>query len=154
MHRKLAVLPGNSSAKAAIDMAFHDLAAKAADLPVIDLLGGACRDSVMTTFPIGICAPDEARKLAQDSMSRNMGAIKMKIGRGPAKDVVRIRAVRDEVGPDILLLVDAAVGIRCPRSCNWPPGSEASVSMRHGNVAKQCKCAYAKDWTATVSVCL
>lgn len=114
MHRKLAVLPGNGSAKTAIDIAFHDLAAKAADLPVTDLLGGACRDSIMTTFPIGICAPDEARKLAQDAMSRDMGAIKMKIGRDPAEDVVRIRAVRDEVGPDILLSVDANRGYTLP----------------------------------------
>jgi L-alanine-DL-glutamate epimerase-like enolase superfamily enzyme len=54
------VLKGNNYARAAVDMALHDLWGKVVGQPVYRLLGGKVRDGVPVAHMIGIMALDEA----------------------------------------------------------------------------------------------
>jgi L-alanine-DL-glutamate epimerase-like enolase superfamily enzyme len=112
--RDLDTLPENSSAKAAIDIALHDLQGRLLGRPVVDLLGGAVRDRVPVTMPIGIEPVPEAVAKAEAAVGRGIGTLKLKIGRDTAADVERVRAIRAAVGPAVRLRVDANAGYTVP----------------------------------------
>ncbi len=114
IHAALDVLPGNSSAKAAIDIALHDLQGKLVDRPVVDLLGGWSRDHVEITYPIGIRPVAEAVAEAEFAVGRGIRTLKLKIGRDPVSDVERVQAVRTAVGPHVRLRIDANAGYTVP----------------------------------------
>lgn len=107
-------LPANTSAKAAIDVALHDLQGKLLGRPVVDLLGGPVRDRVPLTFPIGIEPVAAAVAKAEAAVAKGIGTLKLKIGRDPAADRDRILAVRRAVGPGVRLRVDANAGYTVP----------------------------------------
>ncbi len=93
---------------AAVDAALWDLKARALGLPLARLLGAA-RESVpaygsggFTSYPI----PRLCAQLAGWA-SEGMGSVKMKVGRNPRADVVRVAAARGTLGPDVELFVDA-----------------------------------------------
>lgn len=109
-------LPGNSTAKAAIDMALHDLQGQLLGRPVVDLLGGRVRDRVPVADVIGIEPVPVAVARAEAIVTRGHGTIKLKIGRDPAADLERVGAVRAAVGPGIQLRVDANAGYTVPVS--------------------------------------
>ncbi|HAT2137810.1 TPA: dipeptide epimerase [Legionella pneumophila] len=100
---------GNSSAKAAIDIALHDLFAQYCDLPLYRLLGGNtnCIDSCIT---ISVKEVDEMVSDAVDLIQRGHKTLKIKLGLNPEDDINRIRAIRQAVGNDITLLADANQG--------------------------------------------
>jgi len=106
--------PENTSAKAAIDIALHDLQGKLIGRPVVDLLGGPVRDRVPITFPIGIDPVAEAVAKAEDAVARGIRTLKLKIGRDPAADVERVSAIRAAVGPNVKLRIDANTGYTGP----------------------------------------
>ncbi len=95
-----------------VDIALWDIAGKMLDQPVYQLLGGAFRETI-PVYGYGMMlqrVPDLAARFADESASiagRGFRALKMKIGLGPEKDVELVRAVREAVGPDIKLMVDA-----------------------------------------------
>ena len=101
--------PGISSmAIAAVDVALWDLKAKLVGLPLFRLLG-AVRDEVAVYGSGGFTSYSEAQLVRQLAgwAERGIPRVKMKIGRDPAADPGRVRAVRDAVGDDVELFVDA-----------------------------------------------
>lgn len=108
--RELDVLPANSSAKAAVDIALHDLQGRILGRPAVDLLGGAVRDRIAVTMPIGIDSVPEAVSKAEAAVARGIGTLKLKIGRDTAADLERVRAIRESVGPGVRIRVDANAG--------------------------------------------
>jgi L-Ala-D/L-Glu epimerase len=114
IHAALDILPENTSAKAAIDIALHDLQGKLTGRPVVDLLGGRVRDAVPVTYPIGIRPTTEAVAEAISAVERGIGTLKLKIGRDPTSDVERVRAVREAVGGDVRIRIDANTGYTVP----------------------------------------
>lgn len=100
----------------AIDIGLWDIRAKVANLPLYKLLGGF-RDRVPTYIAGGYYEEGKGLKELQREMTDNVElgarAIKMKVGGVPlADDVARVRAVREAIGPDVLLLVDANCAYR------------------------------------------
>lgn len=99
-----------TQAIAAIDLALHDLKAKRAGLPLAKLLG-AHRDSVRTYNTSGgflNASIEEVKDRASQSIEEGIGGIKIKVGLpDSAEDVRRVAAVRDHIGPDVPLMVDA-----------------------------------------------
>ena len=99
-----------TQALAAIDIALYDLKAKRAGLPLSKLLG-AHRDSVRTYNTSGgflNASLDEVRARATQSIEEGIGGIKIKVGLpDSAEDLRRVRAVRDHIGDDVPLMVDA-----------------------------------------------
>ncbi len=94
-------------AKSAIDMALHDVKAKALGIPLYQLLGGLVRDEVSIIRIIPIKDPDGMAKNAADLCREGYKYIKIKLEGNHTKDIERVRAVRLAVGPDVHLTVDA-----------------------------------------------
>ena len=99
----------NTTARSAFDMALYDLLAKRAGLPLYALLGGEKR-SFYTDETIGIDTPEAMAEEALGAKKRGFAAIKVKLGTGWPGDVARIQAIRDAVGEEILLRIDANQG--------------------------------------------
>ncbi|MFF0319951.1 mandelate racemase/muconate lactonizing enzyme family protein [Nonomuraea angiospora] len=99
-----------TQALAAIDVALWDLKAKRAGLPLAKLLG-AYRDSVRTYNTSGgfLHAPiEEVKARATQSLKDGIGGIKIKVGQPDTKeDLRRLAAVREHLGDDVPLMVDA-----------------------------------------------
>jgi D-arabinonate dehydratase len=100
----------------AIDIGLWDLRAKVAGLPLYKLLGGF-RDRVPTYIAGGYYEEGKGLKELQEEMivSVEMGAraVKMKVGAVPIpEDVARVKAVREAVGPDVKLMIDANCAYR------------------------------------------
>lgn len=96
--------------KSGIEMALWDILGKVAGLPVYRLLGGPVRDVVPTKFSISGVEPTRAADIARYAVDQGFRAMKVKVGIEPEGDVARVRAVREAVGPDIRLGVDANGG--------------------------------------------
>lgn len=95
-----------------VDIALWDIAGKIHNQPLYKLLGGAFRDRI-EVYGYGMMlqqVPDLAERFASESAAiKAMGfnAMKMKIGKGPEEDLRLVKAVRDAIGADIKLMVDA-----------------------------------------------
>ena len=98
-----AAMPGNGAAKCALDIAFHDLAAKALGIPLYELLG-LPPEGPPTDFSLGIDEPAVVAERA--ARAADFPALKIKVG-GPA-DLETLRAVRAVYGGP--LRVDANTG--------------------------------------------
>jgi L-alanine-DL-glutamate epimerase-like enolase superfamily enzyme len=103
-------LEGHLDAKAALEMACTDLLARACGLAVHDWLGGAVRERVSFNAWIGILPPEAAAREASAWFERGFRSAKIKVGGGIAADRDRVLAVREAVGPDMALRIDANAG--------------------------------------------
>lgn len=99
-----------TQALAAIDIALYDLKAKRAGLPLAKLLG-AHRDSVRTYNTSGgflNASIEEVKERASRSIAEGIGGIKIKVGLPDnRRDLERVAAVREHIGADVPLMVDA-----------------------------------------------
>jgi len=104
------IIYGNSSIKSAFDMALYDIAARQAGLPLYRFLGGENNKVIVTDYTVSIGDP---AKMAIDALKikeQGYPAIKIKLGKDGETDVCRIKAIRDAVGNDIPLRIDANQG--------------------------------------------
>ena len=92
---------GNSCARSAIDLALHDLLGKALGVPVYKLIGGKCRDRVLVALEIGGGPAAEMGRRCADFVQQGVRAFKPKIGGYPEEDAIRLKAIREAVGPGI-----------------------------------------------------
>jgi D-galactarolactone cycloisomerase len=91
-----------------IDIALWDLKGKALGSPIYDLLGGAVHDPVPAyASSIYWAPPAEAAQQARRYVEQGFRAVKLKVGLDVANDVESLAAVRDEVGDDVDIMVDA-----------------------------------------------
>lgn len=102
-------LPGNYAAKASLNIALYDLLGKRAGLPLYQLLG-YYRRKILTSVTIGITPPEETVRRAVALVKRGFQALKLKGGRDWEEDVERVRKVREVVGEEIYLRLDANQG--------------------------------------------
>lgn len=101
--------PGIASmAIAAVDAALWDLKARLLNLPLVKLLG-AVRDQVpvygsggFTSYPV-----DRLQRQLAGWVNRGIRAVKMKVGRSPSEDGLRVQMARQAIGPEAELFVDA-----------------------------------------------
>ena len=108
-------IEGMEPAKAGIDMALYDIVGKALDVPVHVLLGGQVRDQVRLSFSIMFGAPDEMAGLAVDLVEDGFTTVKVKVGQGALEDEQAIRSIREAVGDDITIRVDANMAWKTPK---------------------------------------
>lgn len=116
LHLLDAGVEGAPSAKAALDIALHDLVARAAGIPLWQLLGGRARDALQISRVISIGAPDEMAAAATRHVASGFHTVKVKVGdpANPMLDVQRVAAVRAAVGSEIGIKVDVNQGWRSP----------------------------------------
>lgn len=99
----------NTSAKAAVDMAVYDLFAKSCGKPLYKVLGG-CRSEIETDLTISVNSVDEMVADSLKAVEQGFQILKIKVGKESLKDIERIKAIRQAVGPDIKLRIDANQG--------------------------------------------
>ena len=97
-----------------IDIALWDILAKKSNLPLYQLLGGKTNDKI-PVYGYGMMLQkktvEELCELFKNEASqikeKNFKAMKMKIGMGPKEDLKLVSAVRDTIGSEFKLMVDA-----------------------------------------------
>ncbi len=99
----------NNTIKSAFDMALYDLAAKKAGVPLYQFLGGKPRE-IVTDITLGISSPEEMASKAKALHDTGAQALKVKLGKKPQDDIARIKAIRQAVGFDIPIRIDANQG--------------------------------------------
>jgi len=121
------VVEGNPAAKAAIDIALHDILGKTARKPLFMLMGGY-RNEVLTDITLGIKSPKKMAEDAVKAVKKGFKALKVKVGVDPTEDVERIKMIRDAVGSDMQIRIDANQG--------WTPRQalEALNKMKKFNI--------------------
>ena len=100
---------GNYTAKSAFDLALYDIAAKVANLPLYQYLGGK-RKPIESDLTIGMDTPEKMASKASDFKQRGVSIIKVKLGKNVKEDIERIRQIRLAIGNDIKLRIDANQG--------------------------------------------
>jgi muconate cycloisomerase len=101
---------GYYEAKAAIEMACVDVAARVAGVPAHAYLGGAVKERLHFNAWIGILPPDEAARETLRWKEQGFRSAKVKVGGDIQADRDRVAAIRDAVGPDFELRIDANAG--------------------------------------------
>ncbi len=101
--------PGQPIAKAALDVAAHDLVCKSLGIPLQSWLGCKARDRVTLAWLVSPPDVDGAAASVRQALALGYRAFKVKVGHGPEIDVARVRAVRALVG-DATVWVDANQG--------------------------------------------
>ena len=105
------MIVGNASVKCAFDMALYDLVAKMDELPLYAFLQGSNQKKIYTDNTISLLAKEKMAEKGAKFKDQGFTALKVKLGEKPSKkDVDRIEAVRNAVGNDIAIRVDANQG--------------------------------------------
>lgn len=104
------------AAKAALDIALHDLVARAYGLPLWALLGGRSKLHLQISRVVSMKEPSAMAVDALKHVADGFATVKLKVGdaRNPMLDVARVFAVRDAVGPEILIKIDVNQGWATP----------------------------------------
>jgi L-alanine-DL-glutamate epimerase-like enolase superfamily enzyme len=107
-----AVVGGNSTAKAAIDIALHDLVGRALGVPVWALLGGRAKEHLTISRVVSLKAPDAMAADAVRHVEDGFRTVKLKIGVADdvRTDIRRVATVREAVGDDIRIKLDVNQG--------------------------------------------
>jgi L-Ala-D/L-Glu epimerase len=112
---------GNLAAKAAVDVALHDLVARRRGVSLATLLGGTA-DRVPTDVTVSAGDPETVTRAAAERVADGFDSLKLKVGADAGNDVARVLAVRDAVGPDVAIRLDANQG--------WTPREAVRVITR------------------------
>jgi L-Ala-D/L-Glu epimerase len=104
------------AAKAAFDIALHDLVSTALGVPLWVLLGGRSKPHLEISRVVSIGTPEEMAAAAERHVAAGFDTVKLKVGdpANPMLDVRRVLAVREAVGPEISIKIDVNQGWRTP----------------------------------------
>ena len=105
---------GVPAAKVALDIALHDLVARALGVPVWLLLGGRSKEALTISRVVSMGEPAAMAEAAARHVAAGFQTVKVKVGDpdDPLLDVRRLAAVREAVGPEIAIKVDVNQGWR------------------------------------------
>jgi L-alanine-DL-glutamate epimerase-like enolase superfamily enzyme len=99
----------NPAARAAVDIALHDLLAQHLQLPLVEMLGRA-HQSLPTSITIGIKSVDETVDEADEYVGRGFKVLKVKLGHSLDEDLARLARLRERIGQQIGIRVDPNQG--------------------------------------------
>lgn len=102
-------LPDAPAARAAVDVALHDLLARGLGIGLGDLFG-RFHQALPTSITIGIKPVAEALAEAGEYLGRGFRVLKVKGGKSLDEDVERLARLRERVGPDVVIRADANQG--------------------------------------------
>ncbi len=107
-----AALTGHGYAKAAIDIAIHDLLGKELGVPVSTLLGGAVTDQVPSYYSTIVGNPAETARIALEKAREGYPRLQIKVGgRAIEQDIETIHKVWEAVGFSARIVVDGNRGL-------------------------------------------
>jgi len=111
-----AALLGHPYVKSALDMACWDLAGKAAEQPLCHLLGGRFGQSVALYRAISQRPAAEMAENVAQYRAQGYRKFQLKVGGDAMQDIARIRAVREVLEPEDVLVADANTGWLAPEA--------------------------------------
>lgn len=116
----------NPFAKAGIEMALFDILGKSLNAPLHQLLGGPVREGQLPIrFPVMPIGPTESAEVSLRMVNEGFRTIKLKVGHDPLEyDIERLRQVREAVGPEIRITVDANGGWSVNEAIRAAPAME------------------------------
>jgi L-Ala-D/L-Glu epimerase len=100
---------GNSTIKSAFDMALYDMASQNANQPLYEFLGGTKKE-MLTDITVGIGSPEMMAAQAKAFVEKGATILKIKLGKDVASDVARIKTIRENIGSEIKIRIDANQG--------------------------------------------
>lgn len=105
------MIVGNASVKCAFDMALYDLVSKMDGLPLYAFLKGHRGKAIYTDNTVSLLPKEKMVEKALKFKSMGFPVLKVKLGeRSSSKDVARMEAIREAVGSDLPIRVDANQG--------------------------------------------
>ncbi|UOY92533.1 dipeptide epimerase [Ectobacillus sp. JY-23] len=131
---------GNTSAKAAADMALHDLYCRSLGVSLSMWLGG--RKKIRTDMTVGVDTPSVMAQEAATHVQNGFDKLKVKVGMDAALDLERITAIKEQVPSHIQLRLDANQG--------WTPREAVALiremEARELGIELVEQPVHAKDW--------
>jgi L-Ala-D/L-Glu epimerase len=109
---------------AGIEIALLDLKGKVLGVPVAELLGGFCRDRVAVVGYLFIDSPEANAAKAAAFVEAGYTELKLKVGRDFEQDHDTLAAIRDRVGGDVKIRIDANMIWSVPAAIKWIRGLE------------------------------
>lgn len=109
---------------AGIEIALHDLKGKALGVPVAELLGGFCQRRAPVVGYLFIDEPEANARKAAAFVDAGYTELKLKVGRDFGQDHDTIAAIRDAVGVDVKIRIDANMIWSVPAAISWIRGLE------------------------------
>jgi len=97
------------AARAAVDIALHDALSKFLNIPLVDMLGRV-HQALPTSITIGIKSLEESLAEAEEYIGRGFRILKVKTGKSVEEDVELVNKMREEIGSQIRIRVDANQG--------------------------------------------
>jgi L-alanine-DL-glutamate epimerase-like enolase superfamily enzyme len=119
---------GCAMAMSGIDQALWDIRGKATGWPLYRLLGGASKavPAYAGGVSLGYQAPQALVDEARPHVESGYGAVKLRVGDSPDRDIERIEAVRNAFGAALEIMVDANVAYSLSDACKVMPALEAN----------------------------
>ena len=96
--------------KAAVDAALYDVVGKKFAMPAYQLLGGLVRERVPIAHSLGLMEIDKAVDEAMQAKAEGVKTIKLKAGVEQKRDIELVRRIREAIGPELNICVDANQG--------------------------------------------
>ncbi|MDH3715487.1 MAG: dipeptide epimerase [Gammaproteobacteria bacterium] len=102
-------LTGHPAARAALDMALHDLFAQYLGKPLVEVLGRA-HDGLPTSITIGIKDAEATLEEAREYLAAGFRVLKVKLGHDLQEDLERLQLLRTHLGSEWVVRVDPNQG--------------------------------------------
>lgn len=115
------------SAMSGIDMALWDLKGQDLGVPVVGLLGGACRDQMEAYASGGWADADQIGEQLSGYVTQGYKGVKMRVGSMDDTvdySIARVQAARSALGPDIKIMTDAHGTFSVPEAKRYCKGVE------------------------------
>lgn len=115
------------SAMSGVDTALWDLKGKALGVPVVELLGGACREKMPAYASGGWAGTDKIGEQLSGYVSKGFQGVKMRVGvmdETVRESIRRVRAAREALGENIKLMTDAHGTFSVPEAKQFCRGVE------------------------------
>jgi muconate cycloisomerase len=130
LRRMKGALMGNTGAHSAVEMALLDLAGRAAQVPLIDLVGGAVRAGVAPMWLLGNKTTDEDIAEAHERESAGFHFFKLKVGVKPlAAEIEGTLALRAALGREVPLCADANCGFSLEAAQRYLDGTRTAALL-------------------------
>ncbi|QQE79184.1 dipeptide epimerase [Alicyclobacillus sp. SO9] len=98
---------GNPAAKAAVDIALHDIYARKRGTSLAQYLNGSQLRPMATDATVSLNTPDAMELQALNLAQKGFRFLKIKLGGHDGQDALRVQRIREALGPDMPLRVDA-----------------------------------------------
>lgn len=101
--------PKNPAARAALDIALHDVFTKFLGVPLVKFLGQKIK-TMPTSNTVGIKSVEETLKEAAEYIRNGFKVLKVKLGKDISEDIERLVKLREKFGNSVVIRIDANQG--------------------------------------------